>query len=78
MSSVHFNVEGTACFVPHPEFRGLWVKVPVAVAFVPCAACKSKRKEPCKGQLGRHRSSTHVDRLDAYMRFKKKHRAAFA
>jgi hypothetical protein len=48
-------------FVPHPQFRGLYIRTDQCVAYAACPLCGAAIGVPCSGSYGYH-VATHVVR----------------
>lgn len=58
-----YILSNMVAFVPHPLFRGMYVKVPACVVTVECKICGSKPGIPCMNR-GEYRSFAHSLRKD--------------
>lgn len=62
-------VIGNVAFVPHPIYRGLWIRTDTSVVKVACTMCKSPKNVPCSSTRNEDttfNSATHyVRRGDA-------------
>lgn len=52
-------------FVPHPEFRAMWLRVDPSVVLVMCSQCGSKKGVPCRFRQANYGVSTHTVRREA-------------
>jgi len=63
---------GQLALVPHPNFRGLWIRTDACVAFVSCSHCQSPAGIPCRSHAEKGPrmwvGSTHCARREVYRR----------